>query len=157
MSCESSAVLFMNSLWGARGNGDGIEASFCAAVCGRTPKSGMHVRENRVATIEVRIDARPSTLFDWDRLGYAMGSYLPPHAIPVLTGDFPKPDSIVLKTFFASLACSAGTEMCCFPGTVAFDSSKQRQNAPDLGSDNIFYGSRETCLKSAVSGHWEGM
>lgn len=277
VSCESSAVLFMNSLWGARGNGDGIEASFCAAVCGRTPKAGMHTKKNRAATLEVAINTRPRTLFDWDRLGYALGALLPPHAVPVFTGDFPKPDAILLKTFFASLACSAGTEMCHLPGispeapslsaafqgnrkyetlaveerhikagemsltgtqskkidyitigcphlhieelrwiarfldgrkihpdtwldiwttgpilymakrsgvadiigraganlvtggcpsnrgyppgtrTVAFDSSKQRQDAPaTLGSENIFYGSRQSCLESAVSGLWEG-
>lgn len=298
VSCESSAVLFMNALWGARGNGDGIEASFCAAVCGRTPKAGMHVRENRAGNIEVKITTGPQTLHEWDALGYALGTKLPPHAVPVFTGDFKRPNSIILKTFFASLACSAGTEMChlvgitpeapdletafqgrkaydtitlthdeiataslsltgnasgtgkenasdkvnsidkidpkgkkidyitigcphlhveelrevaCFlegkridpdtwldiwttgpmkymaercgyasviektgahlltggcpsnrgyppgTGTVAFDSSKQRQDAPiDIGRENIFFGSRETCLKSAVTGYWAG-
>ncbi|MCG8617417.1 MAG: aconitase X catalytic domain-containing protein, partial [Desulfobacterales bacterium] len=81
VSCESSAVLFMNSLWGAMGNGDGIEASFCAAVCGRTPVSGMHSKKNRAGTIEVKIGTAPATLHDWDMLGYALGGMLPPHAV----------------------------------------------------------------------------
>jgi len=53
VSCESSAVLFMNSVWGACGNGDGIEASFCAAVCGRTPLAGNHLPENRSGLLPI--------------------------------------------------------------------------------------------------------
>jgi hypothetical protein len=69
VSCESSAVLFMNSLWAARGNGDGIEASFCAAVCGYTPLWGMHLAENRRATHVVEILSGPESVHDWDVLG----------------------------------------------------------------------------------------
>ncbi|MCG8618526.1 MAG: aconitase X catalytic domain-containing protein, partial [Desulfobacterales bacterium] len=57
-----------------------------------------------------------ATLHDWDMLGYALGGMLPPHAVPVFTGEFPRPNTITLKTFFASLACAAGTEMCHIPG-----------------------------------------
>lgn len=126
VSCESSAVLFMNALWGARGNGDGIEASFSAAVCGRTPKSGMHCKENRAGTIEVNITTHPKSLHDWDMLGFALGRKLPPHAVPVFTGDYIRPNAILLKTFFASLACAAGTEMCHMVGVTP--------EAPDLST-----------------------
>ena len=112
VSCESSAVLFMNSMWGARGNGDGIEASFCAAICGRTPLAGNHLAANRFGTDLVTIKVEPSSIHDWDVLGYTIGHKLPPHANPVLTGSFPHPNTIQLKSFFASLACAAGTEMC---------------------------------------------
>jgi hypothetical protein len=30
-------------------------------------------------------------------------------AVPVLTGDFTRPDAIRLKVFFSALACAAGT------------------------------------------------
>ena len=116
VSCESSAVLFINSLWGACGNGDGIEASFCAAVCGRTPLAGKHLAKNRIGTDLVKINVKPASIHDWDVLGHAVGSKLPPHAIPVLTGAFARPNTIQLKAFFAALACAAGTEMCHIPG-----------------------------------------
>lgn len=116
VSCESSAVLFLNSLWGACGNGDGIEASFCAAVCGYTPLWGMHLPENRKATHVVEIFSRPESVYDWDVLGHAIGKQLPPMAVPVLTGGYVRPDTIRLKAFFASLACAAGTEMCHLEG-----------------------------------------
>jgi hypothetical protein len=79
VSCESSAVLFLNSLMGACGNGDGIEASFCAAVCGYTPLGGMHLPENRRATHVVEIQSQPESVHDWDVLGHAVGNKLPPH------------------------------------------------------------------------------
>ena len=78
VSCESSAVLFINSLWGACGNGDGIEASFCAAVCGYTPLWGLHLSENRKATHVVEIRSQPESVHDWDVLGHAVGAKLPP-------------------------------------------------------------------------------
>lgn len=116
VSCESSAVLFMNSVWGACGNGDGIEASFCAAVCGRTPLWGNHLPANRGGTHIVEIQSRPASVHDWDILGHAIGIRLAPRSIPVLTGSFPRPSSIQLKAFFAALACAAGTEMCHIVG-----------------------------------------
>jgi len=116
VSCESSAVLFLNSLWGACGNGDGIEASFCAAVCGYTPLWGKHLQENRKATHVLDIQFRPESVHDWDVLGHAVGKRLPPMAVPVITGHYSRPDIIRLKAFFASLACAAGTEMCHLEG-----------------------------------------
>jgi cis-L-3-hydroxyproline dehydratase len=116
VSCESSAVLFLNSLWGACGNGDGIEASFCAAVCGYTPLWGRHLPENRKATHVVEIQSRPESIHDWDVLGHTVGMRLPPMAVPVITGGYSRPDAIRLKAFFASLACAAGTEMCHLEG-----------------------------------------
>jgi predicted aconitase len=116
VSCESSAVLFMNSMWGACGNGDGIEASFCAAVCGRTPLAGKHLPRNRHGTMAVQLQVAPQTIHDWDLLGHTIGTRLPAHAVPVLQGTFARPNAIQLKSFFAALACSAGTEMCHLVG-----------------------------------------
>lgn len=116
VSCESSAVLFMNSLWAARGNGDGIQTSFASAVCGLTPRHGFHLAENRFGDVVVDIQSQPISIHDWDLLGHAVGGRLPSMAKPVLTGKFAPPNSIMLKQFFASLACAAGTEMCHIVG-----------------------------------------
>jgi len=123
VSCESSAVLFINSIWGGCGSGDGIEASFCAAVCGRTPLWGMHLPANRTGTALVHLASAPRSVHEWDILGHAVGSRLAPHTIPVLTGDFPPPNAIQMKSFFASLACTAGTELCHIAGLTPEASS----------------------------------
>lgn len=145
VSCESSAVLFINSLWGAYGNGDGIQASFCAAVCGRTPKHGLHLSPNRKATELVEIKSQPQSIHDWNLLGYAIGKNLPPMSIPLLTGSFKKPGSIELKAFFASLACAAGTEMCHMEGLTpegmtteqALGGKEPRQKMEITGKDTV--------------------
>lgn len=49
-------------------------------------------------------------------LGIAVGRRLAPNAIPVLVGDFERPDLIKLKTMFTSLATASGCEMCLIVG-----------------------------------------
>jgi len=44
VTTESGVTVIGNSLWGAMGNSDGIEAAFWSAICGRTPKGGKHVK-----------------------------------------------------------------------------------------------------------------
>jgi predicted aconitase len=88
---------------------------------------------NRTGTIEVKIITQPRSLHDWDMLGFALGNKLPAHAIPVFTGEYDRPNAIQLKTFFASLACSAGTEMCHIVGLTP--------EAPDL--DTAFRGQKK--------------
>lgn len=116
VSCESSAVLLMNSLWGTCANGDGLDASFCSAVCGRTPLWGMHVPSGRIGTDVVEIKSAPETVNDWDLLGYTIGQKLPAFSVPVLTGGFQRPNIFQMKAFCAALACAAGTELCHIVG-----------------------------------------
>ena len=118
VSCESSAVLFINSVWAGCGNGDGIEASFCAAVCGRTPLWGKHLATERRGTLLVDLLVSPDSVHEWDLLGHALGTKLPPRAVPIVKGDFKRPNVVQLKSFFAALACTAGTEMCHIVGVT---------------------------------------
>lgn len=116
VSTESHALLFMNSMWGARANADSIEASICSAVCGRTPLWGNHVSEGRRGTHVVEIACEPRSVHDWDLLGYAIGERLPSSAVPVLVGEFQPPDLERLKACFASMATSGSVEMCHIVG-----------------------------------------
>ena len=40
--------------------------------------------------------------------------------------------------------------------TAAYDSAKQRMSAAQETDATLFYGSRQECLDSAISGYWEG-
>ncbi len=55
---ESSAVIYANSIIGARTNREGSVSALASAITGRTPNYGMHVEENRKAThlIEVNFE-----------------------------------------------------------------------------------------------------
>ncbi len=112
VTTESSNVVLCNSVFGACGNSDGLEAAVWSAVCGRTPKWGNHVKENRLGTVVYNIDCPSDTAVDWDIIGYTIGRLLPPHAVPVINGDFKKPNLIKLKQCFAALATTSGAEMC---------------------------------------------
>lgn len=118
VSTESHALLLMNSLWGARANADSIEASICSSICGRTPYWGMHITEKRAGTHLFRVMTNPETVLDWDLLGLAIGEKLPLNAVPVLVGDFDRPDIERLKSCFAAMATTGGPEMCHIIGVT---------------------------------------
>ncbi len=112
VTTESSVTLMGNSLWGAMGNSDGIEAAFWSAICGRTPKWGNHVEENRVGTHLVEVRAQVNSVLDFDLLGRAVGVSLPSSAVPVISGRFGAVDFQKLRQMFTSLAVSSNCEMC---------------------------------------------
>lgn len=119
VSTESSNIIMCNSIFGACGNADGLEASTWSAICGRTPKWGNHILENRYATHIFEIQCQSETEFDWDIIGLVLGQILPGNARPVLTGNFKRPNLDKLKRCFASLATTSGCEICHIVGCTA--------------------------------------
>lgn len=61
---ESNAVAFCNSVLGARTNRYGDFLDICAAVTGRAPYIGLHVPENRFATVLVNASELGSWITD---------------------------------------------------------------------------------------------
>lgn len=116
VTTESSNVLYCNSILGARGNGGGTATTILSTICGRTPKWGLHLKENRWGDHVFHIRSRMKTKLQWDMLGLVVGRRLAPNAIPILVGDFERPDLIKLKTMFTSLATASGCEMCLIVG-----------------------------------------
>ncbi|MCL1993871.1 MAG: aconitase X catalytic domain-containing protein [Spirochaetes bacterium] len=116
VTTESSNVVMCNSVFGAYGNSGGIESSAWSAICGRTPKWGLSIPENRLGTVVFNIKCPAETAVDWDVIGYTAGRLLPPHGIPILQGDFPMPNLIKLKQCFAALATTSSAEMCHIVG-----------------------------------------
>ncbi len=74
---ESSAVSFANSVIGARTNREGGPSSLAAAIVGKTPNYGLHLDENRKATVKVKVEAGGvKTFVDYAALGYHLGKSL---------------------------------------------------------------------------------
>ncbi|AIF69160.1 hypothetical protein PAP_03700 [Palaeococcus pacificus DY20341] len=73
---ESSAVSFANSIIGARTNREGGPSSLAAAIVGKTPNYGLHLEENRKATIIVEVQAKMKDFVDYSLLGYYLGKAL---------------------------------------------------------------------------------
>ena len=116
VTTESSVTVMGNSIWGAMGNFDGIEAAFWSAICGRTPKWGNHVEGNRAATHVVEVEAEVNSLVEWDLLGRAIGDPLATRAVPVISGDFQGVTFQKLRQLCTTLAISSNCEMCHLAG-----------------------------------------
>jgi predicted aconitase len=116
VTTESGVTVIGNSIWGAMGNSDGIEAAFWSAICGRTPKWGNHIPENRGGTHLVTVEAGIPDLIEWDLLGKAVGNKLPTRSIPVIQGDFTGVTFEKLRQFCTTLAISSNCEMCHIVG-----------------------------------------
>jgi predicted aconitase len=82
---ESSAVTFANSVIGAKTNREGGPSALAAAFVGKTPCYGLHLDENRVPDIRVKVNASLAKLSDWGALGYAIGKKAE-NKIPYITG-----------------------------------------------------------------------
>jgi predicted aconitase len=71
---ESSAVSYANSVLGARTNREGGPGALAAAITGRTAAYGLHLDENRRATLRVVVGCPIRTVSDLGALGYIVGN-----------------------------------------------------------------------------------
>jgi len=102
---ESSAVIYANSVIGARSNRNSIMVDICMAVMGLTPEFGLHWDENRKGDVLIKLDVDE---MDDDAVGYLVGEQLV-DKIPVLT-HFPF-DKVQLKNLGATMAAAGGIAM----------------------------------------------
>lgn len=70
---ESSAVAYANSVLAARTNREGGPGALAAALTGRTAAYGMHLDENRQATLRVEVRVPLPTVADFSALGALVG------------------------------------------------------------------------------------
>lgn len=86
---ESNAIVFANSVLGARTNRYGDYVDLCAALTGRVPRTGLHLTENRRGKLLFRLGTLPSALLLDDGFYPVLGHYLGERTgqkIPVLEG-----------------------------------------------------------------------
>ena len=73
---ESNAIVFANSVLGARTNRYGDFIDICAAITGRVPDTGLHTDEGRRAGLLLRLDGVPDALLHHDLLYPVLGHLL---------------------------------------------------------------------------------
>jgi len=135
---ESSAVIYCNSVLGARTNTEGRESTGAAMLTGKIPYWGYHIDENRRGTHLVELDIEIESTFEWGLLGYYIGEIVQ-ERVPVVVGKGGRfaqvPNLQRLKHFGAAASSSGGVEMYHLVGVtpeapsieVAFSGNKPVQ------------------------------
>lgn len=107
---ESSAVVYCNSVIGARTNTEGREGTSAAMLTGKIPDWGLHQDGPRRATHWIEVETPVESVMDWGMLGYFVGDALQEN-IPVITGAIGAADPLRHKHFGAAAASSGGIEL----------------------------------------------
>lgn len=111
---ESNAIVFANSVLGARTNRYGDFIDICCAITGRAPDVGLHRPENRAGQILFRLVDIPDRLLREDVLFPVLGYWLGARTgtkIPVIDGLRPDTTEDQLKALGAAAASSGGVAL----------------------------------------------
>jgi hypothetical protein len=82
---ESNAVVYANSVVGARTPRYGIYADLCAAILGKAPEYDLYLKENRYGEVLVRINVSELSELDYNIIGLIIGKKVGTK-IPVIMG-----------------------------------------------------------------------
>lgn len=119
---ESSAVVFTNSVLGARDNREGGPSALASGLTGRTPFYGLHLDENRKGEVLYKVSAKLKTIADYGALGAYVGKRVG-MKVPAFDG-IETPGIEELVYLGAALASSGGVAMFHIIGVTP--------EAPDL-------------------------
>lgn len=111
---ESSAVVFVNSVLGARTARYPDLMDICAAITGRAPAAGLHLEENRKGQLLYRLVDVPSKIFEDDSFYGVLGHLIGADAgalIPVIEGLERHPTEDHLKALGAAMASAGATAL----------------------------------------------
>jgi hypothetical protein len=119
---ESNAIVFANSVLGARTARYGDFLDACAAVTGRAPRAGLHLPAERVPTLAVDCSDLPGHVLEseaaWAALGFLLGR-IAGEEVSILTGIDPaRVDEDRLKALGATAASSGGVALFHVAGST---------------------------------------
>jgi predicted aconitase len=111
---ESNAIVFANSVIGARTNRYGDFIDLACAMTGRAPAYGLHITENRRARLVFQIEQMPPDWDETERAAIAIGSIIGAKAgsaIPAIVGLSKATTEDDLKALGAVAASAGGVAM----------------------------------------------
>ena len=133
---ESSATPYVNSVVGAYTNREAAQSALAAGIIGRTPKYGLHIKENRKGTTLIDVKASLRDEFDYTLLGYYVGKAVG-YGIPVLTGIPRPPNTEELINFCAMSNTSGAISMFYMPGHTVEASTVKEAFQGDTPEEKI--------------------
>lgn len=116
---ESNAVVFANSVLGAKTQKYPDFLDVCIALTGRAPLSGCHIESNRLPVLEIVVPkiSQPDDAI-WPLIGYLAGKLSGPD-IPLILGlEHAHPTTSDLKAFGAAFATTASAAMFHIAGVT---------------------------------------
>ncbi len=149
---ESSAIVFANSVLGARTNREGGPTALAAAVTGRVPAYGLHLDENRRGEHLIEVEIELKTDKDFAVLGYFTGKLVGGH-IPVFAGIEKRPRLESLKALGAALASSGAVALYHIVGHTP--EAPVKSAVIDDGVKPVIFGRKEydeVCEKFSLTG-----
>jgi predicted aconitase len=111
---ESNAIVFANSVLGARTNRYGDFIDICAAITGRVPDAGLHREENRRADVVFRLSGISDRLLEEDVLYPVLGQVVgreAGNAVVAIEGLPPDTTEDRLKALGAAAASSGSVAL----------------------------------------------
>jgi len=111
---ESNAIVFANSVIGARTERYPDLFDICCAITGRAPAIGLHLTENRAGTVLLQLKGIPEALQASDDFYPVLGHFLGKTAldgIPVIEGMGTVPNDDQLKALGAAAASSGAVAL----------------------------------------------
>ena len=118
---ESNAIVFANSVLGARTERYPDLLDICAAITGRVPEVGLHLTENRAAQVHLQLEDIPAELQRHDSfypvLGYVLGE-IAGDRVACISGFDLEPTEDQLKGLGAAAASSGAVALFHIPGVT---------------------------------------
>jgi len=146
---ESSAIVFINAILGARTTRHGTESAVAAAATGYVPEFGTLTDEGRLAELTIEVNTRLDNPSDWGALGYFAGgrSGL---KIPVFTG-LRRMNLYEAKQICSAIATTGGVSMFHIGGVTpeADELPGVGAGVPSAQMETWVFGSKE--LKSTYA------
>lgn len=140
---ESNAIVFANSVLGARTERYPDLLDICAAITGRVPEVGLHLTSNRAAQLLLQLDGIPKELQQHDSfypvLGFVLGE-LAGDRVACISGFEVEPSEDQLKALGAAAASSGAVALFHIPGVT-----------PEAPSEEAAFQGREPDERIAIS------
>ena len=111
---ESNAIVFCNSVLGARTARYGDFIDIAAAITGRVPLAGLHRDEERLASLAIRLEGVPERLLNSDVMFPVLGHLIGREAgsaVPAIVGLPPDSSEDHLKALGAAASSSGSVAM----------------------------------------------
>ena len=133
---ESSAVLYANSVLGAMTNMEGAPSALASALIGKTPLYGLHLPENRLPKLKVRVNCTLADA-DYSALGYLIGQ-LAGDRIPLIelsANQHQHPDRDELKHLSAAIGATGAVGMYYVKGITGEVSGSETELEEEMELD----------------------